>query len=92
MAVGALSAASELGIHIPHDLSIVGLDDISLARYLVPPLTSIAIDREAIVALAMELLLTAIEGMEVQSPPPSPVALIVRGSTGPVSETSSLRF
>jgi DNA-binding LacI/PurR family transcriptional regulator len=92
MAMGALSAASELGIHVPRDLSIVGLDDISLVRYLVPPLTSIVIDREAIVTQAMALLLNAIEGQEVKSPPTFPVTLIVRGSTGPVSGTSSLHF
>jgi LacI family transcriptional regulator len=41
LAVGCNKAASEMGINIPKDISIVGFNDISLARYMVPPLTTI---------------------------------------------------
>ncbi|KAA0546314.1 LacI family transcriptional regulator [Bacillus sp. BGMRC 2118] len=41
MAVGAISAASQFGINVPNDLSIIGYDNINLASMSVPPLTTI---------------------------------------------------
>jgi LacI family transcriptional regulator len=42
IAVGAYRAAYELGLSIPHDLSVVGFDDVELANVLGPPLTTVA--------------------------------------------------
>jgi LacI family transcriptional regulator len=42
MAIGAIHAAFELGLALPDDLSIVGFDDIPLASYVIPALTTIA--------------------------------------------------
>jgi len=42
MAVGVLHAASEMGLSVPGDLSIIGFDDIPLAQYCIPTLTTIA--------------------------------------------------
>ncbi|MDZ4864434.1 MAG: LacI family DNA-binding transcriptional regulator [Gemmatimonadota bacterium] len=41
MAVGALSALREAGLRLPHDIALGGFDDIPLARYLEPALTSV---------------------------------------------------
>jgi LacI family transcriptional regulator len=41
MAIGALDAARELGLNVPHDLSIVGYDDQDVARYTHPPLSTV---------------------------------------------------
>ncbi|WP_413203582.1 LacI family DNA-binding transcriptional regulator [Rhodospirillum sp. A1_3_36] len=41
MAMGALSAAQGLGLSLPGDLSVLGYDDIELAAYTAPPLTTI---------------------------------------------------
>ncbi len=41
MAVGALRAAAERGVSVPRQLSVIGFDDIELARYLFPALTSV---------------------------------------------------
>lgn len=41
MAMGVISAASKRGLRVPDDLSIIGYDDIQLAEFLIPPLTTI---------------------------------------------------
>ena len=57
MAIGALHAAHEAGIAVPRQLSIVGFDDIELAAYTSPPLTTVAQPKEAIGTGAAGLLL-----------------------------------
>ena len=57
MAIGALHAAHEAGISVPDQLSIVGFDDIELAAYTSPPLTTVAQPKEAIGTGAAGLLL-----------------------------------
>jgi LacI family transcriptional regulator len=41
MGIGALRAAAERGIRVPHDCSIVGFDDVELSRYVYPALTTV---------------------------------------------------
>jgi DNA-binding LacI/PurR family transcriptional regulator len=81
MAIGVMAAAWELGIQIPRDLSIVGLDDIVLASYTTPPLTTIVIDKTAVMSHAIDTLLQAIDGQPATSPSMYPATLAVRGST-----------
>ena len=57
MAIGALHAAHEAGIAVPDELAIVGFDDIELAAYTSPPLTTVAQPKEAIGTGAAGLLL-----------------------------------
>jgi DNA-binding LacI/PurR family transcriptional regulator len=83
MALGIMSAAWELDLRIPQDLSLVGHDDIHLAAYSTPPLTSIRIDMPAMLSAALDLLLDAIAGHQVTIPSPFPANLIVRSSSGP---------
>lgn len=42
MAIGAMNVVRSLGLQVPRDVSVVGFDDISFARYTSPPLTTIA--------------------------------------------------
>src|SRR3954466_12857721 len=42
MAIGALETARRRGVRVPHDLSLIGFDDIRYARYCDPPLTTVA--------------------------------------------------
>jgi LacI family transcriptional regulator len=44
MAVGALGALSDAGMRVPEDVAVTGFDDIALARYLNPPLTTVHVD------------------------------------------------
>jgi LacI family transcriptional regulator len=57
MAIGALHAAHEADVDVPRQLSIVGFDDIELAAYTSPPLTTVAQPKEAIGTGAAGLLL-----------------------------------
>ena len=60
MALGLLRAAREHGLHLPDDLSVIGVDDIPLVSYFDPPLTTIRQDFEQIGREATRLLLQAI--------------------------------
>ncbi len=57
MAVGAYQAAFQRGLSIPKDISIIGYDDISLASYMIPPLTTIHQTKDELGKLAVEQLL-----------------------------------
>lgn len=62
MGIGALSAAHEAGLRIPQDLSVIGFDDIELARFTSPPLTTIVQPKQRIGRLAVDMLLERIQG------------------------------
>ena len=61
MAVGAIKAAHDIGINIPRDISIVGIDDIKYASFIVPSLTTIRYSIPQIARTAVEQILTNIE-------------------------------
>ncbi|MGD2049563.1 MAG: LacI family DNA-binding transcriptional regulator [Chloroflexota bacterium] len=67
MAVGCISAARELGLRVPDDLSVVGFDDVRLASFTNPPLTTIVQPKVEIGALATQMLL---ERLVDQDAPP----------------------
>ena len=67
MALGAMSQAKRMGLRIPQDLSLVGFDDIELARYSDPPLTTVAQPRFALGREAMLLLLEQLQGKIVRN-------------------------
>ena len=82
-AVGALHAAYTRGKRVPEDVAIVGFDDISLAAYQTPPLTTVSqpISEQGVAAAEMLLKRTA-----AAQPHPQVIEmecrLVVRGSTG----------
>ena len=61
MALGAYEALRELGMRIPEDVSVVGYDDDSFARYLPPPLTTVLVPHEEMGRWAVEHLLSLTE-------------------------------
>jgi DNA-binding LacI/PurR family transcriptional regulator len=84
MAVGAIRALREAGHRVPEDVSVVGVDDIPLASYFDPPLTTLRQDMTAIGRLAAQRLIAAIETPETSTEHINVSAeLIVRGSTAP---------
>jgi len=82
MALGALRAAAEAGYSVPRDLAVVGYDDLELARFTNPPLTTIAQPKKEIGVQSVNLL---VDRISRKSRPPSrlvlPPELIVRRST-----------
>jgi DNA-binding LacI/PurR family transcriptional regulator len=83
MAAGLIRALHEAGRRIPQDVSVVGFDDIPLAEYLYPSLTTIAQDFPAIADRLVELLVTQIHEGTVLHDVHSlvPTRLVVRDST-----------
>jgi DNA-binding LacI/PurR family transcriptional regulator len=56
-AVGAMRALHQAGLTVPGDVSVVGFDDIEVAQHLIPPLTTVRVDKEAIGTLAVQRLI-----------------------------------
>ena len=82
MAIGALEAVREGGLDCPGDISIMGFDDIRIARYMTPPLTTIAQPGSEIGRRAVELLLRTVSGeLQALEVVTLPHELIVRRST-----------
>jgi LacI family transcriptional regulator len=90
MAIGALCAAHECGVAVPDELSLVGFDDIELARFACPPLTTVAQPKQRIAAMAVDMLLERIEGrrQDVRKVVLQP-ELRVRASTAPYRGTTA---
>jgi len=57
MAVGVLGALQEAGMRVPDDIALAGFDDIQMARYLTPPLTTVHVDMLRMGQRAVQLLL-----------------------------------
>jgi LacI family transcriptional regulator len=84
MALGVITAAAEAGLRVPHDIAVVGFDDMQLAAHVQPPLTTLRQDKFGLGVAAGKALTELID----KEPPPSPgvtlpVELVVRGSTAP---------
>jgi DNA-binding LacI/PurR family transcriptional regulator len=82
VAAGALRAARDRGRSVPADLSVVGFDDIILARYTDPPLTTVAVPKESLGRRAAALLVDTIDGKHADRlEDVVPVSLVAREST-----------
>lgn len=91
-AVGALRALHSAGLQVPQDISVVGFDDIELASYVEPPLTTIRQNTADIGRWAVDTLLDALEASDEPRAEAGrgagivhrvPVELVERLSTGP---------
>jgi DNA-binding LacI/PurR family transcriptional regulator len=85
LALGALKACLASGVGVPSDVSIMGCDDIELARVVTPELTTVAVPARELGARAARLLLQRLEkpGEETRPQKPLPVRLVARGTTAP---------
>ncbi|MFF7793378.1 substrate-binding domain-containing protein [Streptomyces sp. NPDC007991] len=82
LAAGTYKAARRLGLRVPDDLSVTGLDDLALATAIDPELTTVRLDAELFGERGMAALLAVLEGREPEGGD-IPVRLVVRASTAP---------
>ena len=94
MALGVISKAREVGLHVPRDLSVVGFDDIPLTSVIDPPLTTIRQFPAELGKIATQRLLAMIEQQIAQfDSAVIPIELVIRGSTAaPAYEEMSVRY
>ena len=77
MAIGALSAFRDGGLRVPDDIALVGFDDIPIARFLDPPLTTVKVPIAELGRRGLQILLG-----EDTHPARLSTSLVVRRSCG----------
>lgn len=81
MAIGALDALKESGVAVPQDIALAGFDDIPIARYVSPPLTTAAVPIAEIGRQALECCAAIIAGRPASGQRTFKPELVVRPST-----------
>ncbi len=61
-AIGLMREAYDQGINIPHDLSVVGFDDIRLSEFMIPPLTTVQMSQTELAQIAFKALMNEVDG------------------------------
>lgn len=84
MAIGAISALREAGVRVPADIAVAGFDDIPMAAYINPPLTTVHVDIPALGERAAERLIDALHGGNGQKAQREqlPTRVVIRDSCG----------
>jgi len=80
-AIGLMASAREHGVLLPEELSVVGYDDIPMASWVTPMLTSVRQPIAEKGRQAARLLIAQLGGKQVRSPRPLATELVVRQST-----------
>ena len=62
MSIGVYKAIQERGLRIPRDISVISFDNINLASHLYPSLTTIGMDKKEMVKMALQVLISEMEG------------------------------
>jgi LacI family transcriptional regulator len=90
MAIGALSALRDGNRRVPEDVAVAGFDDIPLARFLDPPLSSVHVDISALGERATLRLLDAVrdKAAHVHRTETFPTTLVLRRSCGAAAPTT----
>lgn len=80
LAITAINAMRAHGIHVPHDVAVVGYDDVELGQHFHPPLTTV---RQSLGTAGQALVDALIDQLEGRKPLPRvlPTTLVVRGTT-----------
>ena len=84
MAIGCLFALNEAGVQVPSEIALAGFDDIPMARFVSPPLTTVRVRIAELGSMALERLAMGIEHPERMSASPQTLRseLVVRSSCG----------
>jgi len=81
MAIGAYRAIHEMGLRIPDDIAVASFNDISVAQFMNPPLTTVHLPAQEIGETAVELLLEQAGGRELRRRLTLATRVLWRGST-----------
>ena len=84
-AIAAIRVASDMGLQIPKDLSIVGFDDVPFTQYTRPTITTVSQKSYEAGQLSAKMLLGLLQGSPVKNTRLD-CELVVRGSTGPCQQ------
>jgi DNA-binding LacI/PurR family transcriptional regulator len=89
-ALGVYEEARRRGLRIPDDLSVVGFDDLSIAQYVTPPLTTVRQPHSEMAAEAVRMVLAMKSADRPNQPTRIELAtsLVVRQSTAPIEANS----
>ena len=82
MAIGAIRAFTEAGLHVPNDVAVIGFDDIEMAAFVTPPLTTVHVPTELMGRLAVNLLVDGLGEGELPVQLTVPTTLKIRESCG----------
>lgn len=80
-AIGVMHKAFRSGLRIPEDLSVIGYDDIQMARLMIPPLTTVQMSRLELARSAITALRSQVEGGDAERLHRIETHLVVREST-----------
>jgi LacI family transcriptional regulator len=83
IAVGALQAIREAGLHVPGDISVMGFGDFHIAQYVRPALTTVRLPLFELGARAASLLFRHVDGVNRHQVISLPTELVERDSVGP---------
>ncbi len=84
MALGVLSALGECGIRVPDEMALAGFDDVAMARFTSPPLSTVRVNTALLGERAIEMLVSARRSPDstVRQHEVLPTSLAIRGSCG----------
>jgi DNA-binding LacI/PurR family transcriptional regulator len=86
LAVGAIQCAREVGLRVPEDLSVIGMNDLEMAQICDPPLTTVRIFREEMGRVAVKRLVELIQNPQQRARRIDVLCeLVKRASCAPVS-------
>lgn len=88
LAAGALSAAQRMGLRVPQDVSVTGFDDMELAQFVQPPLTTVRVPHSEMGRLAAQALVGMLTNGGFADTLSLPADLRIRQSLGPAPRNS----
>lgn len=90
-AIGALSECRDAGVSVPNEISIVGFDDLPIAQYITPKLTTVRVPAQEMGDSAAKRLIAAVETHAPVLPLEFTTDLVIRKSTAPCPKTAKHR-
>ncbi|MEQ2525098.1 LacI family DNA-binding transcriptional regulator [Bacillaceae bacterium CLA-AA-H227] len=81
LAIGALRALHEEGIAVPERVSVIGVDDLSVSKYVFPPLSTVKVYTEVMGETAVDTLLERLSGRKISKKIYIATDLVIRNSS-----------